>query len=65
MESIDGIESLHMSGARAVFVPESGSPPAEKVIAAAFEERGMKLEIYERVSRPQGGGLVLVDSGIT
>ena len=59
------VRGLHMSGARAVFVPAASGKPAEKALAEAFEEKGMKLESYEEVSRPCGGGWVLVDSGVT
>lgn len=65
MESIEGIERLHMSGARAVFVPASERAIDEGTLASAFADKGMELEVYEQVTRPRGGGLVLVDSGIT
>ena len=65
MESFDDIERLHMSGARAVFVPVAGGQIDEQELADAFTGKGMELAVYEQVSRPTGGGLVLVDSGIT
>ena len=57
MESIDGIAELHMSGARAVFVPAKGARIDEATVAAAFEERGMKLESYREVLRDLPAGL--------
>lgn len=65
MESLDDIERLHMSGARAVFVPVSNKQPDEVELAKAFADQGMQLEVYEQVSRSTGAGLVLVDSGVT
>ena len=65
MNSIDGIEELHMSGARAVFVLERGSDLDEDAIAAAFTERGMELASVERIKRPRAKGVVTIDTGVT
>ena len=55
MNSIEGIDQLHMSGARAVFVLESGADLDKAAIAAAFEERGMQLESVEYVRVIENG----------
>jgi hypothetical protein len=65
MESIDGIAELHMSGARAVFVPAKGVRIDETTVAAAFEEQGMKLESYREVLRPRAKARYLADAGVT
>ena len=65
MESIDGISELHMSGARAVFVPAKGTTIDEATLSAAFEERGMELESYERVERPRAKARYTADAGVT
>ena len=65
MESLDGIAELHMSGARAVFVPAKGPKITEKTVAAACEERGMKLESFERVERPRAKARYTADAGVT
>ena len=65
MESLDGIAELHMSGARAVFVPARGSKIDEDAVAAAFEERGMELVSYERVERPRARARYEADAGVT
>lgn len=65
MNSIDGIDELHMSGARAVFVLDRGAKLDEFAIAAAFEERGMELVSIEQVSRPRASGIVTIDTGVT
>ena len=64
MTSIDGIADLHMSGARAVFRPES-ERIKRSTLAAAFEEQGMKLESYKRKRRPRAEAMVHVDAGVT
>ena len=63
MESLE-VAELHMSGARAVFTPKRGKVK-KGVIAAAFEEQGMKLESYTGVRRPRAKAIYNVDSGIT
>lgn len=65
MESFDEIERLHMSGARAVFVPAKNNRVEEEKLAKAFADEGMKLEVFEQVTRSTGAGLVLVDTGVT
>lgn len=65
MESIDGIAELHMSGARAVFAPAKGMKVDEATVAAAFEERGMKLESLERIERPRAKARYTADAGVT
>ena len=65
MNSVDGIDELHMSGTRAVFALAQGSELDEDAIAAAFDERGMKLETLERIRRPRELGVVTVDTGVT
>jgi hypothetical protein len=65
MDSLDGVADLHMSGARAVFQIERGARLAQEDLARAFEERGMKLESFERVARPRAAALYQVDSGVT
>ena len=65
MNSVDGISDLHMSGARAVFDLDGNRRRVEADIAAAFEEREMKLESFERVRRPRVEALYLADAGIT
>ncbi|QDU66167.1 hypothetical protein [Engelhardtia mirabilis] len=65
MNSVEGIDRLHMSGARAVFVLEPGSDLDQAAIAAAFEDRGMQLESLEYVQRPRARGVVTVDTGVT
>ena len=65
MESVDGIETLHMSGARAVFELEPSEKLDEAAIAAAFEGQGMQLESVTRVERPRAKTRYLVDAGIT
>ena len=63
MTSLDGIDELHMSGARAVFM--AADAPDEAEIAAAFEKNGMKLERFEREQRSRAKRLYLVDAGVT
>jgi hypothetical protein len=65
MASVDGIEELHMSGARAVFKLERGATVAKETLAEAFLAQGMTLESYERVERPRAAALYQVDSGVT
>jgi len=65
MESLDGIAELHMSGARAVFVPAKGTRIDEKVVASAFEKQGMKLESFTEVTRPRAKALYLADAEVT
>ncbi len=65
MNSVDGISDLHMSGARAVFDLDGDAAVIEKELAAAFAERGMKLESFDKLRRPRGRGLYTVDSGVT
>ena len=65
MASGDGIEDLHMSGARAVFQLERGASVTKETLAQAFEEQGMALESFERVERPRAKALYQVDSGVT
>jgi hypothetical protein len=63
MTSLDGIDRLHMSGARAVF--RASDPPDEAEITAAFAANGMKLERFERERRPRARRIYVVDAGIT
>ena len=65
MESIDGIAELHMSGARAVFVPAKGMKISEATVASAFEERGMQLETFGEVLRPRAKARYTADAGVT
>lgn len=65
MNSLDGLEQLHMSGSRAVFQPEKGTQVEESEVASAFENVGMKLESYTVVQRPRAKSAYLVDAGIT
>ena len=65
MQSIDGIDALHMSGARATFTLEKGARVEKSTLAAAFEERGMKLESYETVERPRPAASYKADAGLT
>lgn len=65
MNSIDGIAELHMSGARAVFVPARGVTITEYQLAEAFDGVGMKLETYGVEERPHAKRAYLVDSALT
>ena len=65
MNSVDGIHEVRMSGARAVFEITGDSEAIEMALAAAFEERGMKLESFEEQPRPRYSGVVTVDTGVT
>ena len=65
MESLEGIEELHMSGARAVFEAEPGVKFTEDQVSAAFEEKGLTLISFEQTRRRPPAELYLVDSGIT
>jgi hypothetical protein len=65
MESFDGLDTLHMSGARAVFTLGKGADLTEEDFAAAFEEQGMKLETFGEQERPRAKALYAVDAGIT
>ena len=65
MESVDGIEQLHMSGARAVFTIEDGEQVSREDLASAFEEQDMELSSYEKQVRPRAKERYLVDAGIT
>jgi hypothetical protein len=65
MNSLDGLEQLHMSGSRAVFQLEKGAKIQENDIASAFEDVGMKLESYTLVQRQRATRVYLVDAGIT
>jgi len=65
MNALDGIEELHMSGARAVFKTKGGSPPDETALAGAFEEQGMELMRLDRIERPRAKAVYVVDAGVT
>jgi len=65
MESLDKIETLHMSGARAVFKLKPGSRLSEEDVATAFEDKGMKLEAFGEHRRPRAKWQYAVDAGIT
>ena len=65
MESIDGIAELHMSGTRAVFLPEKGVKISESSVADAFEQRGMKLEFYGEVLRPRARARYTANAPVT
>ena len=65
MQSVDGIEELHMSGNRATFTLAKGAKVEESEFEAAFEERGMKLESFELVQRPRPAARYRADAGVT
>ena len=65
MTSIDGIAELHMSGARAVFVPERGVTISEMDVTQAFEKVGMGVESFGLEERPRAERSYLVDSAVT
>ena len=65
MHTVDGIEELHMAGTRATFTLEKGAEVEAADFAAAFEERGMKLESFELVERPRPAALYHADAGVT
>ena len=65
MESLEGTTDLHMSGSRAVFQTRRGAGVSEADLAAAFEEKGMQLESFEKVKRPRAKEVYLVDAGVT
>jgi len=63
METVEGIDELHMSGARAVF--KMRGDPDEDAIAAAFEAHGMELLSFESTRRPVPAAVHYVDTGVT
>ena len=63
METVEGIDELHMSGARAVF--KMKGEPDRDAIAAAFEARGMELVSFESTRRPIAAEVFYVDTGVT
>ena len=65
MQSVDGVERLHMSGARAVIIPTSDFRPDEDGLAEAFAAKGMELVTYEKTTRPAFDGFVVIDAGVT
>ena len=65
MNSVEGVSDLHMSGARAVFDLRGDAEKIEAQLAAAFAQRGMKLERFERETRPRRVTLYRADSEIT
>ena len=65
MESIEDIEDLHMSGARAVFTIEQGAEVSRADLAAAFEERGMEVTSFGEHTRPRPKARYTIDAGIT
>ena len=65
MEAVEGIDDLHMSGARAVFTLEPGAKVEQDSIAKAFEEMGMKLESLGQEERQRAKWRYDVDAGIT
>lgn len=65
MNSVDGIQELHMSGRRAVFVLEPGEQLDEDALAAAFESQGLKLASVERTQLPDAKAVLTVDTGVT
>jgi hypothetical protein len=65
MASLEEVTELHMSGARAVFRIEKGETLRKEKIADAFAEQGMKLESFERITRPRAAVRYEVDSSVT
>ncbi|GEM_PF-2454730 len=65
MNTLDGFEQLHMSGARAVFQLQKGAKVEDADIATAFEDVGMKLESFTKIERPRAKSIYLVDAGVT
>ena len=65
MQSIDGVDDLHMAGTRATFTLDSGAEIDRDAIAAAFEERGLKLESVGTTEYPPVGDVYLVGAGVT
>ena len=65
MNSVEGIQELHMSGRRAVFVLEPGEQVDEGALAAAFESQGLKLASVERTQLPDAKAMLIVDTGVT
>jgi len=64
MESLDGIDELHMAGTRATFTLRKGAKLDRDDVADAFEERGMKLESLETVQRPRAKEVYRVGAGV-
>lgn len=65
MQTIDGIDDLHMAGTRATFTLDSGAEVDRDAIAAAFEKRGMKLESVGTTEYPPEREVYLVGAGVT
>ena len=60
-----GIQELHMSGRRAVFVLEPGEQVDEGALAAAFESQGLKLASVARPQLPDAKAMLIVATGVT
>lgn len=65
MNGIEGVQDLRLSGTRAVFALEDGANLDEDALADAFDERGMQLELVDRIEAPVAQGVVTIDTGVT
>lgn len=65
MNSIEGIQDLHMSGRRAVFSLAPGAELDEEELAEAFSGVGLELASVERTERPNALAVATVDTGVT
>ena len=65
MESVEGIEDLHMSGARAVFTLEAGAEVSRADLDNAFEDNGMEVTAFGEHLRPRPKARYVADAGIT
>ena len=64
MESLDGIDELHMAGTRATFTVRKGERVDRGEIAEAFAERGMKLESLDTARRPRAKAVYRIGAGV-
>ena len=66
MQSIDGIDILWMSGARANFTLKAGLAFEEQTFATAFRERDLQLDTFAKrhLPRPQTMRRYLLHSGL-
>ena len=53
MESLDGIDSMMMSGTRATLVLEDNAKLSEAEVAKALKEKGLKFESLEKQKIPR------------
>lgn len=65
MESVEGVERLHMSGTRAVLTLDEGAQLDPDWLADAFEDKGLAFDSIERVTRPVAREVLLVGAGVT